>query len=320
MSEGGTQGKADMEFRHPTSKVSTLDIEETENIPPVKPDFFDPADKGKQAKVKIEGRRRLCKFSTRDSGGADNTQRCDDPNFPDIADFDSPVAQKNCCGGNENEDTNDIRDILNGLSSQLELLSIEKKRTSRDNYVDGRKSTRGEKIADMKEVDMQCRDDSEVNSLENRIWEAANGADRVEVDEELETVRLSHMPFTEKWHYPQIEVEDHSRWGWQKIDSDLEVDDCVILSGRNQVKELEKSRNKSEGFVNAEVIDESVDDEEGILFILTGPIFTYRLPTAIAKMLYLHQLEGLKWLWSLHCQGKGGILGDDMGLGKTMQV
>ncbi|KAJ6929201.1 protein CHROMATIN REMODELING 24 [Populus alba x Populus x berolinensis] len=37
-------------------------------------------------------------------------------------------------------------------------------------------------------------------------------------------------------------------------------------------------------------------------------------------MLYPHQREGLRWLWSLHCQGKGGILGDDMGLGKTMQI
>ncbi|RHN43137.1 putative DNA helicase chromatin remodeling SNF2 family [Medicago truncatula] len=47
---------------------------------------------------------------------------------------------------------------------------------------------------------------------------------------------------------------------------------------------------------------------------------TYKLEGKIAKMLYPHQREGLKWLWSLHCQGKGGILADDMGLGKTMQV
>lgn len=52
----------------------------------------------------------------------------------------------------------------------------------------------------------------------------------------------------------------------------------------------------------------------------TGPRSTYKLQAKIAKMLYPHQREGLKWLWSLHCLGKGGILGDDMGLGKTMQV
>uniref|UniRef100_A0A8R7TR51 DNA excision repair protein ERCC-6-like protein n=2 Tax=Triticum urartu TaxID=4572 RepID=A0A8R7TR51_TRIUA len=37
-------------------------------------------------------------------------------------------------------------------------------------------------------------------------------------------------------------------------------------------------------------------------------------------MLYPFQLQGLRWLWFLHCRGTGGILGDDMGLGKTIQV
>uniref|UniRef100_A0A0D9WBL7 Protein CHROMATIN REMODELING 24 n=1 Tax=Leersia perrieri TaxID=77586 RepID=A0A0D9WBL7_9ORYZ len=46
----------------------------------------------------------------------------------------------------------------------------------------------------------------------------------------------------------------------------------------------------------------------------------YKLPGWIFKMLYPHQREGLRWLWVLHCRGAGGILGDDMGLGKTMQV
>ncbi|KAL6844258.1 hypothetical protein ACP4OV_025931 [Aristida adscensionis] len=46
----------------------------------------------------------------------------------------------------------------------------------------------------------------------------------------------------------------------------------------------------------------------------------YKLPGKIFNMLYPHQREGLRWLWMLHCRGTGGILGDDMGLGKTMQV
>ncbi|KAJ1387805.1 SNF2-related, N-terminal domain [Sesbania bispinosa] len=53
---------------------------------------------------------------------------------------------------------------------------------------------------------------------------------------------------------------------------------------------------------------------------LNGPKSTFKLPGKIGKMLYPHQRDGLKWLWSLHCLGKGGILGDDMGLGKTMQI
>lgn len=30
--------------------------------------------------------------------------------------------------------------------------------------------------------------------------------------------------------------------------------------------------------------------------------------------------KGVKWLWELHCQQVGGILGDEMGLGKTIQI
>ncbi|XP_028770990.1 protein CHROMATIN REMODELING 24-like [Neltuma alba] len=53
---------------------------------------------------------------------------------------------------------------------------------------------------------------------------------------------------------------------------------------------------------------------------LNGPNCTFKLEGKIVETLLKHQLDGLKWLWSLHCQGKGGILGDDMGLGKTRQI
>ncbi|KAJ0603266.1 putative DNA helicase chromatin remodeling SNF2 family [Helianthus annuus] len=65
----------------------------------------------------------------------------------------------------------------------------------------------------------------------------------------------------------------------------------------------------------------SSSGDEVPLFSLSHPRFIrFSLPSEIAKKLYPHQLEGVKWLWTLHCKGKGGILGDDMGLGKTMQI
>ena len=33
-----------------------------------------------------------------------------------------------------------------------------------------------------------------------------------------------------------------------------------------------------------------------------------------------YQKTGVKWLWELHCQQAGGVLGDEMGLGKTIQI
>ncbi|KAL4444622.1 hypothetical protein ABPG77_002439 [Micractinium sp. CCAP 211/92] len=45
----------------------------------------------------------------------------------------------------------------------------------------------------------------------------------------------------------------------------------------------------------------------------------FKLNARASAMLYPHQVEGVRWLWSLHCRQRGGILADDMGLGKTIQ-
>ncbi|XP_050895402.1 protein CHROMATIN REMODELING 24 isoform X2 [Lathyrus oleraceus] len=70
---------------------------------------------------------------------------------------------------------------------------------------------------------------------------------------------------------------------------------------------------------SVQVLDHLEPENDGSI-TLNDPRSTYKLQPKIAKMLYPHQREGLKWLWSLHVRGKGGILGDDMGLGKTMQI
>ncbi|XP_070607571.1 LOW QUALITY PROTEIN: DNA excision repair protein ERCC-6 [Erythrolamprus reginae] len=46
----------------------------------------------------------------------------------------------------------------------------------------------------------------------------------------------------------------------------------------------------------------------------------FRVPGHLFKKLYKYQQTGVRWLWELHCQQVGGILGDEMGLGKTIQV
>ncbi|KAM4636256.1 DNA excision repair protein ERCC-6 isoform 2-T2 [Discoglossus pictus] len=46
----------------------------------------------------------------------------------------------------------------------------------------------------------------------------------------------------------------------------------------------------------------------------------FRIPGALWKKLYKYQQTGVRWLWELHCQQAGGILGDEMGLGKTIQI
>ncbi|XP_026820566.1 DNA excision repair protein ERCC-6-like [Rhopalosiphum maidis] len=46
----------------------------------------------------------------------------------------------------------------------------------------------------------------------------------------------------------------------------------------------------------------------------------FKVPKEIWERLYKYQKIGIKWLWELHQQGSGGILGDEMGLGKTIQM
>lgn len=46
----------------------------------------------------------------------------------------------------------------------------------------------------------------------------------------------------------------------------------------------------------------------------------YRIPGDIHPYLFDYQKTGVQWLWELHQQQVGGIIGDEMGLGKTIQV
>ncbi|PVD37640.1 hypothetical protein C0Q70_00237 [Pomacea canaliculata] len=57
--------------------------------------------------------------------------------------------------------------------------------------------------------------------------------------------------------------------------------------------------------------DDSGDEEfEGGLIV----------PGKLWKKLYKYQKTGVRWLWELHMQQAGGIIGDEMGLGKTIQM
>ncbi|XP_045212633.2 DNA excision repair protein ERCC-6-like [Mercenaria mercenaria] len=59
-------------------------------------------------------------------------------------------------------------------------------------------------------------------------------------------------------------------------------------------------------------MSDSEDDEE-----FDGGM---KVPGRIWSKLYKYQKTCVKWLWELHCQQAGGIVGDEMGLGKTIQA
>lgn len=45
-----------------------------------------------------------------------------------------------------------------------------------------------------------------------------------------------------------------------------------------------------------------------------------KIPGDIFPSLFDYQKVGVQWLWELHAQNAGGIIGDEMGLGKTIQI
>lgn len=62
---------------------------------------------------------------------------------------------------------------------------------------------------------------------------------------------------------------------------------------------------------------EDVDDSDPSFVTLEGGL---KIPEIIFSKLFDYQKVGVQWLWELHCQRAGGIIGDEMGLGKTIQV
>ncbi|CAH8359962.1 unnamed protein product [Eruca vesicaria subsp. sativa] len=62
---------------------------------------------------------------------------------------------------------------------------------------------------------------------------------------------------------------------------------------------------------------DDVDDSETSSVQLEGGL---NIPEGIFTKLFDYQRVGVQWLWELHCQKAGGIIGDEMGLGKTVQV
>lgn len=87
----------------------------------------------------------------------------------------------------------------------------------------------------------------------------------------------------------------------------------VASSEENLLEEMEDV--KDSGF--EEDNQAYVEDEDPPFVTLEGGL---KIPETIFSKLFDYQKVGVQWLWELHCQRAGGIIGDEMGLGKTIQV
>ncbi|KAL8500924.1 hypothetical protein ACS0TY_020493 [Phlomoides rotata] len=304
-----------------SSEISDVNVANKESSLSGLADFESNIPGEEKIKVRIEGRRRLCRISKNsDDAGAEKVKSDEEPKLDGISDFDSPLPTNKTCESSGNE----IRDILNDLSSRLEFLSIEKKKVPKKTHV--------------------MEDFQESQQLKSKLYDVTvkDGL------HEYQSASSSHLAHS---YSPEDTIESRAGGAINRKKQTSCADVGVGKTDRNIYKREEVTSKKptrahgKSGFANEqpytyrraekifgtdkyaflsehqgnviEVSDEESDVED---FILSGFRSAYKLTGKIANMLYPHQREGLKWLWSLHCKGKGGILGDDMGLGKTMQI
>ncbi|KAJ6775137.1 hypothetical protein OIU79_018338 [Salix purpurea] len=344
-------------------------------------DFDSSPEEDKPTKVKIEGRRRLCKVSFGDNGDGESREEVKtDSSFDDIADFDSPIPSKNVGDCENNRGVNEIKDILNDLTSRLDLLSIEKRRMP-DNAVkkvdvveyasaeSSFASTSGssDSSSNVNKNFVDANEDGyllgesfadEVDSKGNVISKGLKKNEYGRVDVKLVPVGKSLVSNEEEGDVQIVSDHDDSVTRVEKTnkvaqkakknestrfheklrsvgrssllslrdESEDKEGDCEVLTSKKVVKKvgrpdaIAKYNLLSDESSVTDVLENHADSEDDSCITFPGPKSKYKLPGTIAKMLYPHQREGLTWLWSLHCRGKGGILGDDMGLGKTMQI
>uniref|UniRef100_A0A3P8NY72 DNA excision repair protein ERCC-6 n=1 Tax=Astatotilapia calliptera TaxID=8154 RepID=A0A3P8NY72_ASTCA len=107
----------------------------------------------------------------------------------------------------------------------------------------------------------------------------------------------------EEYHPESTDEEDDDKGKPKKYkdDGDLEY----YRWKRQRLREREEKRERGEELTD----DSDAEFDEG-----------FKVPGFLWKKLYKYQQTGVRWMWELHCQQAGGILGDEMGLGKTIQV
>lgn len=99
---------------------------------------------------------------------------------------------------------------------------------------------------------------------------------------------------------------------WQKL---ISREDNHFEENEDIGEDLPTSTGEEEEQEQEDIEDE--DDSAPPYIILEGGL---KIPEKIYNQLFDYQKVGVQWLWELHCQRGGGIIGDEMGLGKTIQV
>ncbi|XP_008115961.2 DNA excision repair protein ERCC-6 [Anolis carolinensis] len=118
------------------------------------------------------------------------------------------------------------------------------------------------------------------------------------------------------------ESQDEPVWVDSSSTSDEETEGMIKKRGikryrddgnedyfKQRLRKWHKQERKQQQMTGEDSEESDVEFPEG-----------FKVPGFLFKKLFKYQQTGVRWLWELHCQQVGGILGDEMGLGKTIQI
>ncbi|XP_029962437.1 DNA excision repair protein ERCC-6 isoform X2 [Salarias fasciatus] len=120
--------------------------------------------------------------------------------------------------------------------------------------------------------------------------------------------KVKHKDSEEEYCPESSDEEDDDKGKGKKCKDDGDVEyyrQRIRRWKRQRLREREERRERGEELTD----DSDAEFDEG-----------FKVPGFLWKKLYKYQQTGVRWMWELHCQQAGGILGDEMGLGKTIQV
>ncbi|OWF44499.1 DNA excision repair protein ERCC-6-like [Mizuhopecten yessoensis] len=118
-----------------------------------------------------------------------------------------------------------------------------------------------------------------------------------------------------KYHETDSDSDDAGTPQKKRFSSEVRIkkviDDGCEDDYDDRMREFNKAeRERMQRVENKEESDEEDEELEGGL----------RVPGRIWSKLFKYQQTGVSWLWELHGQQAGGIVGDEMGLGKTIEM
>lgn len=177
----------------------------------------------------------------------------------------------------------------------------------------------------------------DANEIENEIIKEIEQKEQEEIkeiEEEIEKLEKSKEKDSKKKKKIEKLKEKRKRTQLSKENQEEETEkEKLIRTGmmtpfNTIIETKERVKKKQKNTENTDLDDGNEDlylkrikeiektQEEEIVFNDSE----YSIPESIYDQLFDYQKVAVRWLWELHQQKVGGILGDEMGLGKTIEI